>query len=254
MKVVAYGGGTNSTAMLVYLHEQGQRPDFITFADTGAEKPHTYEHIRIVNEWCKKIGFPEITIVKKRGLKFFEESLEDNCLRKKMLPSIAYGYKTCSQKYKIQPQDMFFNNLPQAQEVWAMGKKITKLIGYDADEQRRVKDFEDKKYDYEYPLVEADWTREDCVDAIQRAGLQQPGKSACFFCPSSKKQEILELRQTYPELLERALKMEANAELTSVKGLGRNYAWADLVAFADAQIDLFSDVGKDMACGCYDGD
>jgi len=46
MKVVAYGGETNSTAMLVYLYEKNQRPDYITFADTGAEKPHTYEHIK----------------------------------------------------------------------------------------------------------------------------------------------------------------------------------------------------------------
>lgn len=254
MKIVAYGGGTNSTAMLVYLYEQNQRPDYITFADTGAEKPHTYEHIKVVNDWCEKIGFPKIIIVKKKGREFFEETLEENCLRKNMLPSIAYGYKSCSQKYKIQPQDMFFNNLPEAQEIWSKGEKITKLIGYDADEERRAKIFDDNKYNYEYPLIAADWTREDCIEAITRVGLPQPGKSACFFCPSSKKQEILELQRIYPDLLQRALKLEANAELTSIKGLGRNYAWADLISFSDSQIDMFSDTGKDMACGCYDGD
>lgn len=254
MKVVAYGGGTNSTAMLVYLYEKNERPDYITFADTGAEKPHTYDHIKIVNEWCKKIGFPEIIIVKKKGIKFFEETLEENCLRKNMLPSIAYGYKSCSQKYKIQPQDMFFNNLLEAQKVWESGQKITKLIGYDSDEERRAKIFDDLKYNYQYPLIEADWTREDCIEAIQRAGLPQPGKSACFFCPSSRKKEIIELKKNYPDLLERALKLEANADLTSIKGLGRNYAWRDLIAFEEAQYDMFSDVGKDIACGCYDGE
>lgn len=253
MKIVAYGGGTNSTAMLVLLHEQGIRPDFITFADTGGEKPHTYEHLKVVSQWCKSIGFPEIITVKKKGIKFFEETLEENCIRKNMLPSIAYGFKTCSQKYKIQPQDMFFNNLEEAKTVWASGEKITKLIGYDADEDRRVKDYDDKKYTYEYPLIEADWSREDCVNAIKRAGLPQPNKSACFFCPNSKKEEILELRIRYPDLLERALQMEKNAELTSIKGLGRNYAWADLVKFADAQLELFKDYGKDISCDCYDG-
>lgn len=253
MKIVAYGGGTNSTAMLVLLHEKCIRPDYITFADTGGEKPHTYEHLKIVNEWCKSVGFPEIITVKKRGIKFFEETLEENCIRKNMLPSIAYGFKTCSQKYKIQPQDMFFNNLEEAKAVWAIGEKITKWIGYDADEDRRVKDYDDKKYTYEYPLIEADWSREDCVKAIKRAGLPQPNKSACFFCPNSKKEEILELRSRYPDLLERALQMEKNANLTSIKGLGRNYAWTDLVKFADAQLELFKDYGKDISCDCYDG-
>ena len=37
------------------------------------------------------------------------------------------------------------------------------------------------------------WGRDDCVAAIARVGLPQPGKSACFFCPSSKKHEIITL-------------------------------------------------------------
>jgi len=39
MKVVAYGGGTNSTAMLIWMYEQGMRPDLILFANTGGENP-----------------------------------------------------------------------------------------------------------------------------------------------------------------------------------------------------------------------
>ena len=45
MIVVSYGGGTNSVAMLVGLHERGLRPDAIVFADTGGEKPNTYGHM-----------------------------------------------------------------------------------------------------------------------------------------------------------------------------------------------------------------
>jgi hypothetical protein len=54
-----------------------------------------------------------------------------------------------------------------------------------------------------------------------------PLKSACFFCPASKKQEILWLRERHPELLERALAIERNARATlrSVKGLGRSFSW-----------------------------
>ena len=43
--VIAFGGGTDSTAMLIEMERRGVRPDLIQFADTGnrdAEKPkHT---------------------------------------------------------------------------------------------------------------------------------------------------------------------------------------------------------------------
>jgi len=37
--VVSYGGGVNSTAVLVGMVERGIRPDAILFADTGGEHP-----------------------------------------------------------------------------------------------------------------------------------------------------------------------------------------------------------------------
>ena len=37
MLVVSFGGGTNSTAMLVGMSERGIIPDAILFADTGGE-------------------------------------------------------------------------------------------------------------------------------------------------------------------------------------------------------------------------
>ena len=250
VKIVAYGGGTNSTALLVLLHETGVRPDLILFADTGGEKPHTYVHVAEVSRWCVSIGFPEITIVKKRGRVFVGETLEENCIRKSMLPSLAYGFKGCSQKYKIQPQDMLVNNWGPAKTTWASGQKVIKFIGYDADESRRAKISTSDKYEYKYPLLAIDWGRDECVEAIQRAGLPQPDKSACFFCPASKKPEILELKKRYPELLARALAMEANAELVTVKGLGRYFSWKE---FLEGQpTEPYCEVDQD--CGCYDGE
>jgi 3'-phosphoadenosine 5'-phosphosulfate sulfotransferase (PAPS reductase)/FAD synthetase len=61
---VAYGMGVDSTAMLVGLVKHGIRPDLILFADTGAERPETYEYRPVFEEWLKKQGFPPITTVK----------------------------------------------------------------------------------------------------------------------------------------------------------------------------------------------
>ena len=232
-KIISYGAGTNSTAMLVGLHERGERPDLILFADTGGERPETYWHRDTVSDWCESVGFPRIVTVAEAT------DLETDCLTRGALPGIAYGFKSCSDHYKIRPQ-----------KRWLKAQGITDpwfWVGIDAGEAHRAKYAETR-----YPLIEWDWGREECVEAIARAGLPQPGKSACFFCPSSKPQEILQLGRTHPELLQRALAMEANAELTSVKGLGRSFAWGDLVKFSEAQIDMFSHT-PEIPCGCFDG-
>ena len=56
-----------------------------------------------------------------------------------------------------------------------------------------------------------------------------------FFCPSMKQPEILALKEHYPDLYRRAVAMEDRAMpyLTSVKGLGRNYAWRERFGAAD---------------------
>lgn len=251
---VAYGAGTNSTAMLQGLHERNIRPDVILFADTGGERPKTYNHLNIVNEWCKQIGFPEITTVKQVKANGEFNPLYEWCIDNKALPSIAYGWKSCSQKHKTAPQDKFMNNYQPAKEIWKAKGKVVKLIGYDADESHRInKNYSDDKYDVQYPLVEWGWGRDECIDAINRAGLPQPGKSACFFCPSNKEHEILQLAREYPDLMEKALEMERNADLTSIKGLGRNFSWQGVVQYGKAQIDMFGHV-PDIPCGCYDGE
>ena len=275
MKIVSYGGGTNSTALLVGLLERGERPDAITFADTGGEKPHTYTHIDAVNEWCLRIGFPAIeTLRGDMPQQVIDETLEWECLRLGKLPAKAYGFSSCSDKWKMEPQRRY--NKAFAAKHGIELAQITRLIGFDADEHSRVERWlsmaSKKPVKEAYPLYDWDWGREECVEAITRAGLPQPGKSACFYCPSTKKAEIIELRERYPELLARALEMERialagerQAPKTTSAGLGRSFNWGSFLeqadelaateaAFLGRQMSLFSSAGiPEMDCGCYDG-
>ena len=50
MNIVSFGGGTNSAALLIGLYKHKIPIDLITFADTGAEHPHTYQFIEIINQ------------------------------------------------------------------------------------------------------------------------------------------------------------------------------------------------------------
>lgn len=49
MNIVSFGGGTNSTAMIIGMHLRKIPIDYIIFADTGAEQPHTYDFIETFN-------------------------------------------------------------------------------------------------------------------------------------------------------------------------------------------------------------
>lgn len=240
MIVASFGGGVNSTAMLIGMVERGEPVDLILFADTGGEKPHTYAHVLEFSEWLVAHGMPAITTIRGDQPQQAEDgTLEAECLRRKTLPSIAFGFKTCSQKWKRQPIDKFLGDTPR-----------TMCIGFDADEPQRAKFYEGNRY----PLIEWGWGRDECIAAIDRAGVTQPGKSACFFCPSSKKKEVYELRRVYPDLARRAVEMERNAELGSTQGLGRSFAWGDLYAADDAQDKLFPESPIEIDCGCYDGE
>ena len=234
INMVSYGGGVNSTALLVGLHQHRIPVDLILFADTGAEHPHTYAYLDIMDRWLKDHGMPPITRVYKTTRDGKRLTLEQECLQSGTLPSMAYGFKRCSLKHKIGPQEKFCNRYPPCRKVWAAGKRVVKFIGYDAGESYRsdkvlLGDLADPKYSKWYPLMEWGWDRAACQQAIEDAGLLQPGKSSCFFCPSMRAEEIIHLRDHHTDLFRRAIALEDNARpnLKTVQGLGRNYSWKE---------------------------
>ena len=181
--MVSYGGGANSTALLIGLHQHRIPVDLILFADTGAEHPHTYAYLEVMDRWLKDHGMPPIIRVYKTTRDGKRLTLEDECLQSCSLPSIAYGFKRCSLKHKIGPQEKFCNHYPPCQKAWAAGKRVVKFIGYDAGEGYRsdkvlLGDLADRKYSKWYPLMEWGWTRDDCIRQIEAAGLPQVGGQA----------------------------------------------------------------------------
>jgi len=240
MEVVAsFGGGVNSTAMLLGLLERGQRPDLILFADTGGEKKATYDFVALLNAKLQGVGWPSITTVREERW-----TLEEECLRDETLPSIVVGFRSCSDKFKIRPQERYLKSLGITDHI--------KLIGFDAGEAHRIK--VDRPTN-RYPLIEWGWGRDECLKQIAGYALPVPPKSSCFFCPEMQEQEILELGRTDPELLQRALAMERNnKKLVHIKGLGREYSWQQVLDFhRDQQTMLMPPRANHLPCMCYDG-
>jgi hypothetical protein len=128
---VCWGGGWDSSAMLIEMEARGERPDLVSMADVGAEKKKTYEFMALFAQWCRDHDFPEPTIcvyepepetkaryraavvevLKELGIGADEDRLDrlsriyGNMVANDTLPGIAYGMKSCSIKWKLEAQE-----------------------------------------------------------------------------------------------------------------------------------------------------
>ena len=106
-----------------------------------------------------------------------------------------------------------------------VGEKITRAIGYDADEDYRVRDefgdpWEAKRLTPLYPLFAAGIDRNGCERLIRKEGLPVPRKSACTFCPSNTLAEWAYLRARHPARFADAVAMSRNAQIDSPDVVG----------------------------------
>jgi hypothetical protein len=233
-QVISFGGGVNSTAMCLGLYERNETIKYILFSDTGGERPETYRHVEEFSAWLVAHGLPEIITVRHDS-----ETLEEFCLRYKTLPSIVLGVRQCSVSFKRMPQDRWFSRQK-------MPSDYLRLIGFDAGEPHRVKDYPNTRY----PLIEWNWTRTECLASFQRHGIKPPTKSMCFFCPMMKRHQIIELKTEHPDLFDRAVAMEHNNQRIRVAGLSREKSWEEIIKLDESQAKLF---GRSLPCECYDG-
>lgn len=244
--VLNFGGGVDSTAILVGLvglYKAGDataRPVLILFADTGNEIAATYAHVDAFSAWLVEQGFPAVTKVSRSGniaTKVSYTSIDGNCIANETLPSEAFNRGSCSIKWKHDPMGAFLNGRKRPfRQGWLAANgfdcKPTKMIGYDAGEAAKgkrgkwAKVPESAEAFFRYPLVEWNWTRQDCIDAIEAAGVTAPPKSACAMCPNQKPAELDAQFVSDKGLLFRSLVVEQVARVGiigfEIKGLWRN--------------------------------
>lgn len=265
MIVLNWGGGTNSTALAIEATRRGLRFDLAVFADTGSERPETYDYLGVFRDWIGQetdADFVAVRWIRKRRSEVAEPgefvSIHEWCERLETLPSRAFGLSGCTSKWKQQPVDNYLRSRGDIAEIHAQGGQVERWIGYDADEPARSERMLKKNPDshlwrWRTPLVEWDMGREECVKAIKGAGLPLPGKSACWLCPSSTKRDIDRLKERHPGLLDRALSIERTAiqagNVKSRGGLGGRLNWSDYIEGKASELAL----PLDLACGCFDG-
>jgi len=189
--ILSFGGGVNSTAILV-LHAMGKiKLDAIIFADTGSELPETYEYMEeYIKSLCAGLQLPFHRVAKGDLFQYYWE--------KKLIPFRIQ--RQCTDKYKIRPIKAFMKEkYPDA---------IT-VIGIDYGERHRAERFRGV---FEFPLIDMEINRDNCERIIQNYGLPIPVKSGCFFCPFTKKQGWINLLRDHRDLFLKAECFEQNSK------------------------------------------
>jgi hypothetical protein len=195
LEAVSYGGGVNSTALIVLLTQpESDWHGPIVFADTGCEWPETYCYMTYFeNEYLRPRG---LSITRLQGLPWqagrASLPLVTYCQKHGMVPLMSARW--CTKDWKGKPIDR-----------WAAANGIERqLLGIDAGEDYR------RPAAYR-PLVEAGIDRAGCVQLIEAMGLNVPQKSGCYICPFARISQRRRLWELHPDLFEVAAQLEEGA-------------------------------------------
>lgn len=210
LTVISYGGGVQSTAMLV-LASQGKlglNIDAGLFSNVGddSEHPATLDYVRNVAMIRSTVPVIELHPQSKAEPLTLMQLLE-----RENTPSIpvrlkdgAPANRSCTRRFKVQVINKWLRNNGASKDDPA-----TVCIGISTDEIQRVNPKRATKIEKAiYPLIELNLNRSACQQIIANAGWPVPPKSSCFFCPFKRAQEWSEMRRDEPHLFEKAAQVE----------------------------------------------
>jgi phosphoadenosine phosphosulfate reductase family protein len=209
--VLSYGGGTQSTALLLMALKgeiNNVIPDFIIFSDTGWEGSETYKWIAKVDDYIKKQHNREIIFTNNGNIKQDLIRAKATGERVPSLPFFAYNEgkkegiirRQCTNEYKI---------LPVKREIrkqlgYEPRKRVKEIVhlwkGISTDEIQRVKSIADPWIIAEHPLIDVvSLDRSACIKYVEDMGLGTPSQSSCIGCPFHNNDIWLDMKTNYPE-------------------------------------------------------
>lgn len=214
LRVFSFGGGKQSVAALVLAAQGKIDYRIFVFSNVGndSENPDTITYF-------KKYARP---FASKHGILLQEirrhpRSGEDETLLQWLtkpgsrtigipvrMANGAPGNRLCTETYKIRVVSNYVKESgASASDPWTLG------MGISLDEFQRMRNSSGyKHYNLDYPLINLNLTRTDCIKIITDAGLPEPPKSSCWFCPYHRVAEWEEIRATKPKLFQQAVDLE----------------------------------------------
>lgn len=261
-RVVSYGGGVQSTALLVLAAQRVIDFPVFLFANVGddSEHPKTLEYIREhAAPFAAHHGI-ELHMLDRIRRDKTVETLYGRLTRpgSRSLPipvrmsNGAPGTRSCTADFKI----IVIGRWLKAHGA-SESSKATVGIGISLDEIERLNKRKAMAYENPvYPLLdhEPPLRRDDCARIIRSAGLPVPPKSACWFCPMHRPSAWAEMKRDEPDLFARSCALEDLLNERRAE-LGKDQVWftrfnRPLAALPKAQEML---TGFDSEAECDNG-
>lgn len=214
MRVISYGGGVQSTALLVLAAKREIDYATLLFANVGddSEHPSTLAYVRgIAEPYAASAGLELHWLYRTRrdgSTETLMERLNRPGIRSIPIPvrmaNGAPGRRSCTADFKIKVVGRWLR-----QHGATATAPATVGIGISVDEIHRANRRRSEPCELiDYPLLDLGLRREDCEQIIKDAGLPVPPKSSCFFCPFRTVDAWRMQRQAEPELFAQAVALE----------------------------------------------
>ena len=259
---LSLGAGVQSSALLVLACQGGvPKPDVAIFADTGDEPKYVYDYLKVLTAYAAPFG---VEVVKAQKGVLSERLLlsMNGGGSAPSLPVFQDGGRgilprQCTFDYKIAPI------LKKARECMAykprqrVKHKVRAMLGITLDEAQRMKPARERWVTNTWPLVDLSLMRDDCFGIIEEAGLPEPLKSACVYCPYHSDSYWQWMKDEHPTEFERAVVFDDAIRDMSGRGVNNpTYIHRSCVPLSEAvfnvgdpdQVDMFGNECEGM-CG-----
>lgn len=249
IRVISYGGGVQSTALIVLATQGKIDADVALFANVGdhAENPATLDYMGVIAPWAAERG---VSVIEQRWVDrtgktrdLYDDLVGDN----RTIPIPVYmaggapGNRQCTSRYKIEVIGRWLRDHGATADDPA-----TVHVGISTDEYQRINARRAQPWETpSYPLINLGLSRQDCANVIARAGLPVPPKSSCWFCPFRSPRRWAEDRRDRPDQFAAGVALEKRLnEKRTAFGKDPVFLTPTLRPLADlpaAQASLFDD-------------
>jgi hypothetical protein len=226
---LSLGAGVQSSAMLVCsalgLHGV-PRADAAVFADVGDEPGYVYDYLfQHLVPFGTKHGIP-VHVTSKGRLSDWVVGRMREGKRFITVPLFTVNAdgsqgmlrRQCTREFKVEPIQRWAREYLGYRPRYKVRHSVTALIGISIDEASRMKPSRVPWITNWHPLVDAELSRRDCLRIIREAGLPEPQKSACVFCPYHSDGEWLRLQRDHPNEFFAAVRFDAAIRDGTMRG------------------------------------